>query len=86
MSKKFSIIKTEDFGKLNYEIDSYQAMTGEIKPYLFMNKNTVDTIINSYKEFNISPYKIHKDDCIGCYTGYKVFIDNDLKLGEIEVR
>lgn len=86
MSKKFSTIRMADFGKLNYEIDSYQVTTGETNPYLFMNKNTVNTIINSYKEFNISPYKIHKDDCIGCYKGYKVFIDNDLKLGEIEIR
>lgn len=86
MGKKFSIIRTLDFGKLNYEIDSYQTMAGETNPYLFMNKNTVDMVINPYKEFNIRPYKIHEGDCISCYSGYKVFIDNDLKLGEIEVR
>ena len=90
MSKKFSIVRTIDFGKLDYEIDLYQAMTGETNLYLFMNKDTVDAITSSYKEFHIRPYEvarnIRSDDCKGYYGGYKVFVDNDLKFGEIEVR
>ena len=86
MSKKFSIVRTIDFEKLDYEIGLYQAINEEIDPYLFMNNNTVDSIISSYKVFNIYLYEARSDDCKGYYRGCKVFIDNDLKFGEVEIR
>lgn len=89
MSKKFSIVRTIDFGKLDYEIDGYMTMTGEKNPYLFMNKDTIDAITNSYEVVHIRPYdttRITNEDCKGHYCGHKIFLDNDLKFGEVEVR
>ena len=90
MSKKISIVRTIDFEKLDDEIDAYMTMTGETNLYLFMNKDTVDAIMSAYKvryiasyesisETRYSDYKCH-------YRGLKVFLDNDLKFGEVEVR
>lgn len=90
MSKKFSIVKTIDFDNLDNEIDRYMAMTGETNLYLFMNKDTVDAITSAYKVRHIGSYesipKTRYDDCKGYYCGLKVFVDNDLKFGEVEVR
>lgn len=89
MSKKFSIVRTIDFGKLDYEIDGYMAMTGEKNPYIFMNKDTVDAITSAYEVVHVRPYettRIAREDCKGYYCGHKVFVDNDLKFGEVEVR
>lgn len=89
MSKKFSIVRTIDFGKLDYEIDLYQAMTGETNPYLFMNKDTIDAITSAYEIVHVRPYETDRttrEDCKGYYCGHKVFMDNDLKFGEVEVR
>lgn len=90
MSKKFSIVRTLDFEKLNYEIDGYMATTGEKNPYIFMNKDTVDAITSAYEVVRVYPYEVarttHREDCKGYYCGYKVFVDNDLSFGEIEVR
>ena len=90
MSKKFSIVKTLDFGKLDYEIDGYMAMTGEKNPYLFMNKDTVDAIASDHEAICVRPYEAifatHREDRKGYYCGYKVFMDNELKFGEIEIR
>lgn len=86
MSKKFSIVRTIDFEKLDYEIGLYQAINEETNPYLFMNKDTVYAIISSYKIFNTCLYENRSDDCKGYYRGHKVFIDNDLEFGEVEIR
>ena len=90
MSKKFSIVRTIDFGKLDYEIDLYQAMTGETNLYLFMNKDTIEAMTRHYEAVCIRPYEAARtarnEDCKGYYCGYKVFVDNDLKFGEVEVR
>lgn len=89
MSKKFSIVRTIDFGKLDYEIDLYQAMTGEANPYLFMNKDTIDAITSADEIVHVRPYETYRitsEDRKGYYCGHKVFMDNDLKFGEVEVR
>lgn len=90
MSKKFSIVRTIDFEKLDNEIDRYMAMTGKTNLYLFMNKDTIDAITSAYKVLYVGSYesiqKTRYDDCKGCYRGLKVFVDNDLKFGEVEVR
>ena len=91
MSKKFSIVRTIDFGKLDYEIDGYMAMTGEKNPYIFMNEDTAGAIINAYPMIHISSnekvrYTCNAKGVTGYYTGHKVFIDNELSFGEIEVR
>lgn len=90
MSKKFSIVRTIDFEKLNYEINGCVALTGEKNPYIFMNKDTIDAITSACEVTHVHPYDAayttNREDCKGYYCGYKVFVDNDLKFGEVEVR
>ena len=86
MSKKFSIVRTIDFEKLDYEIGLYKATTDEMDPYIFMNKDAVYAIIGAYKMFSSCLYENLSDDCKGYYRGCKVFVDNDLEFGEVEIR
>ena len=46
MSKKFSIIRTKiDINKLLNNIEEY-SIINMVKPYLFMNKDTIDELIS----------------------------------------
>ena len=87
-SKKFSIARRIDISELNKQI-------GEcIDPYVFMNKETLDELEKqnpndiSYEEnTKIDENKRTFIDSRSCtYTGYKLFIDNTLGYGEIELR
>lgn len=92
MRDTFSIIKM-DLDKLNKKIDEYRCITNESNPYIFMSEDTAKSV-----EFTISPlnvflcitskdkYEREPNGRIAEYTGYKVFINNDLEYGEIEIR
>lgn len=91
MSEKFSII-TIDTNKLNEKICNYIYKTGETNPYIFMSK---DTIVSFLEELEpcLGVYlakdslgKARLNGKIGLYEGHKVFEDNDLSFGEVEVR
>ena len=46
MSKKFSIVRTKiDINKLLNNIEEY-SIINMVKPYLFMNKDTIDKLIS----------------------------------------
>jgi uncharacterized pyridoxal phosphate-containing UPF0001 family protein len=87
MKKKFSIIKTIDLNKLTDEIDKYIMQTGEANPYIFMHIDTMQAIDNAFTTDFREP--IHTSDCkgaIGYWEGYRMFIDNSLEFGEVEIR
>ena len=92
MSKKFSIAKTIDRDKLNRQIDLYMYETGEINPYLFMNKETSNELKDEcLRNFNVFPDatiipSLKGIGVIALYQGYKVYENNDLKFGEVEIR
>lgn len=83
MSKKISIAKNLDESKLKEEIVKY--MNGnEEEPYLFMNKETIDDLeyaapLGSYE---------NKMKCgvTAMYRGFKLYENNDLNYGEVELR
>lgn len=92
-SRKFSIVKTIDIDRIFNEIDNYINQNGyDYLPYLFMNKETADAI--EYEVEKCSPVifdaslsdKHSKDGIYGKFTGYKIFIDNGLKFGVVEIR
>lgn len=93
MNKKFSIVKTIDLDKLSNEINKYIKETGETNPYIFMHDDTADAIESAitvpylhYIERDYVGRKIARDNAIAEFCGYKIFHNNSLKFGEIEIR
>lgn len=90
MSKKFSIIQSLDIDKLDYEIQNYINISNNRNPHIFMSDATADKIAQHYDPVDIySNVRLGvKDRCehMAVYTGYKVFTDNSLKFGDIEIR
>ena len=91
MEKKFSIVKVIDLEKLNNEICLYESKTGNTDTYIFMNYDTINSIkeqtihgIEDYYNYNF--YLQKHCGLIGRYQGYKVFIDDTLSFGEVEIR
>jgi len=87
VNRKFSIVKKIDMNELDKMIDEYQCFTGEMNPYLFMNKRTVDAIATV--DDNIyCPWQIrgNVNGITGYYHGYKVFRDDSLDFGDVEIR
>lgn len=87
INRKFSIIQKIDVTILNNMIHEYQRCTGEINPYLFMNKNTFDAIpIVNADFYNLSQFRAKLNGITGYYHGCKVFRDDTLDFGEVEIR
>lgn len=93
MVGKFSIIKTSiNFDKLDKEIQEYIGRTGNFDPYIFMSEDTANAIANEFElEFGIPVTDTYsnvrlKDGIKATYTGYKIFANNDLKFGIVEIR
>ena len=74
-----------DYIKLDRQIDNYYIEHNN-SPYIFMNEDTIDCII---KDTGMSPNGLHgvntKGLC-GRFQGNKVFCDNTLSFGEVEMR
>lgn len=85
MNRKFSIMTTVNFEKLNNEINEYIKETGNHNPYIFMSEDTAKTIANEFGiDLNMPIYS--SVGIKATYTGYQVFINNNLKFGIVEVR
>lgn len=86
MSERFSILKCINLDVLEDKIDEYVRKNNE-SPYIFMNEDTADAIAYTYEVIPHTHRNVtYKNGIVGRYCGYKVFLDNDLKLGEIEIR
>lgn len=94
---KFSITKGLDIGRLNRKIEeatSKLEMLQMENPYIFMNEDTLDVFMDNLLVHEIKtdaldesiPRKYYNQTIFGRYHGCKVFIDNDLEYGEIELR
>ena len=74
-----------DYMELWKQIDNYYYENNN-SPYIFMNRDTIDCIV---KDTGMSPNGLHgvntKGLC-GCFQGNKVFCDNTLSFGEVEMR
>ena len=83
-NNKFFITKQNlDYYKLNKKIDTYYRERG-VKPYLFMNSETIESMDDNY---NHSELCVIKTGCF-CLTYHdsKIFCDESLKFGEVELR
>ncbi len=85
MNKKFSITKTIDLNKLNNEIDEYIMKTGETALSISMNIDTMHAIDSAYPVTVVKKPMTNNDGKIGYWEGHKLFIDNDLEFGEVEI-
>lgn len=86
MSKKISIAKAVDVDRLRENISLYRHETGVVSPYIFANDETIYEIgknCNCLKKCCLS-YSINK--YVGYFEGYKLFLDNTLSFGEVEIR
>lgn len=86
MKNVIKITKTSiDFEKLNSGIDKYEC-DNRYSPYIFANKDTIDEI-TSIIGFSIDGIMGSKSSHLcGRYRGNKVFCDNTLQFGEVELR
>lgn len=86
-NKKFSIIQKIDLDKLNNEIENFISISKETNPYLFMSKNTFNAIpITDDSLHQFGQINAIISGTLGYYCGYKVFEDNSLEFGEVEIR
>ena len=88
MGERFSIVKTINIDKIFEEIDNYIMITGETNPYIFMNEDTskaIDDEVGIAKWIDPSAKSNYKG-IEATFTGYKIFINNDLKFGIVEIR
>lgn len=87
MSKKFSIVQLINLNKIHTEINDYILQTGCSDPYLFMNEKTLEEITKEYLlTYSDSSLKSECKGKKGAYSGYRVFVNNDLKFGTVEIR
>lgn len=84
-------MNTIDFDRLDSAIETYIVQNNNC-PYIFMSEDTASAIENEVeRQFGFSASDSNsniklKNGTKALYCGYKVFIDNDLKLGTVEVR
>lgn len=93
MSRKFSIVATVDLSKIKDEIEKYIQTNGNLDPYIFMNEDTIRAIENEIGADDVVvsgvdlPNKRNtKNGMYATYCGCKVFINNDLRFGIVEIR
>ena len=84
-------METINFERLDKAIEYYISKNNN-DPYIFMNEDTANVIESEVeKEFGFNPADVNsniklKNGTKALYCGYKVFINNDLKLGIVELR
>ena len=88
MGRKFSIIRTVDLNELNMQIEDYKCETHELEPYIFANEETIKSMIecSDIGWFIEDVNKAKVKGIVGRYDGYKIFPDNELTFGEVEIR
>lgn len=89
MVEKFSIVKQLDTEKLSGKIACFVHENG-YKPYIFANHGTLEVLKKPYAQditfTRFDGKKTLYKDLICKYQGYKMFEDNTLEFGEIELR
>ena len=89
MVEKFSIVKQLDTEELNKRLSEFICKNW-YNPYIFVNHETLESLMKPYEDdlsYNKwDGYYIGHTGLIGKYQGYKIFEDNTLDFGEIELR
>lgn len=87
----FSIVDKINVNKLNMKVEEFIYRKGH-RPYIFANKETLDALVKPIEQnlkFVSSTTNIttsFKSCFIGKYQDNKMFQDDTLKFGEIELR
>ena len=87
----FSIVDKINMNKLNTKVEDFICRKG-YQPYIFANKETLDALTNPLEQeikcvsLTADITSSFKTCLIGRYRGNKVFRDDTLKFGEIELR
>ena len=88
----FSIVENINVDKLNIKIAEFVYREGH-DPYIFANKETLDALIKLIEQAEmftnscgIGLVSSYKGCLTGMYRGNKMFRDDTLKFGEIELR
>lgn len=88
----FSIVEKINVDKLNMKIAEFVYSEGH-QPYIFANKETLDALVKPIEQaemfansWGIGLVSSFKGCLVGKYQGNKMFEDNTLKFGEIELR
>lgn len=88
----FSIVEKINVDKLNMKIAEFVYSEGH-EPYIFANKETLDALVKPIEQaemfansWGIGLVSSFKGCLVGKYQGNKMFEDNTLKFGEIELR
>mgnify|MGYP000356216414 FL=1 len=89
----FSIIDKMNVDKLNTKIAEFVYRDGH-EPYIFANKETLDALVKPIEqELNFitsstgsTRIYVGKSCLVGKYQGNKMYEDDTLKFGEIELR
>ena len=86
MKKNFSIatkvIKTDRL--LRLEVRKFCEENG-YPPHIFMNKETEETL-NAVRSYNVSSFVPNLEGFVGEYSGLKIYEDDSLEFGEVELR
>lgn len=89
--EKFSIVDKINVNKLNTKVEEFVYREGH-EPYIFANKETLDALVKPIEqELKFVPTVAvgttsFKSCFIGKYQDNKMFQDDTLKFGEIELR
>lgn len=82
----FSVLQKKiNYDKLNNKIDLYY-MEHKNSPYVFMNNETVDSLVEDVGVHAYGLHGVNEGGLCGTYRGNKVFCDNTLLFGEVELR
>ena len=87
----FSIVENINVNKLNVKIAEF-VYREEHEPYIFANKETLDELVKPIEQelkfvsAATGAVSTFKARLVGKYQGNKMFEDNTLKFGEIELR
>ena len=90
--EKFSIVDKINVDKLNTKIAEFVYREGH-EPYIFANKETLDALVKPIEQaemfansWGIGLVSSFRACLVGKYQGHKMFEDDTLKFGEIELR
>lgn len=86
----FSIVDKINVNKLNTKVAEFVYREGH-RPYIFANKETLEALAKPIEQelkfvSATGVTTLFKSCFIGKYQGNKMFEDNTLKFGEIELR
>ena len=84
MRRNFKITNIININTLNQNIGGFEY-ENRYKPYIFMNSSTITELCNTIDLPTVDiPSK--SNGLCGTYMGIKVFCDNTLQFGEVELR